>query len=313
MGASTIMFNITGRKRTEERLSRSEARFRATFENAAVGLAHIAPDGSWLQVNGRLYEITGYSTEELLAKSFQDITHPSDLETDLAYVRHMLEGEIDSYCMEKRYLRKDGSFVWVKKTVGCVRKADRAVDYFIAVIVDISEQKLAEMAVRESEERLRLSNEAADIGTFTVDLETNYAFYSPEAAAIFGFPGVQTVPVEAAFSRVHRDDAAWVGKLDEGAASGTSIGEVKMDFRFVRPGGEVRWMTWIRRADFREDQSGRRPYRILGCCLDITERKRHEEQINLLLREVNHRSKNMLAIVQVIARQTAAAKPGDFL
>jgi len=78
-------------------LQESEARFRATFENAAVGIAHVAPDGSWLRVNRRLCEITGYAKDELLAKTFQDITHPDDLEADVAQLQRMRDGGIDTY------------------------------------------------------------------------------------------------------------------------------------------------------------------------------------------------------------------------
>ena len=90
-------------------LRESEARFRTLFEQAAVGVAQVAPDGRWLDVNQRLCEIVGYSREELLALTFQDITHPEDLDTNLDCVRQMLAGELRTYSLEKRYRCKDGS------------------------------------------------------------------------------------------------------------------------------------------------------------------------------------------------------------
>ena len=135
-------------------LRETEARFRATFEQAAVGLAHVGLDGRWLLVNTRLCEKLGYTREELLAKTFQDITHPEDLDTDLACVRQMLEGEIASYALEKRYFRKDGSIIWTNLTVALVRGAEGAPQYFISVIEDISRRRQAEDAARDSEVRL---------------------------------------------------------------------------------------------------------------------------------------------------------------
>ncbi len=140
---------------SEARQELAEARFRATFENAAVGIAHVAPDGTWLRVNSRLCEILGYPPRELLQKTFQDITHPGDLDADLAQIRRMFSGEIDSYSMDKRYLRKDGSIVWARLTVGAARGADGAIGYFISVVEDISEKKRAEQELRENEERFR--------------------------------------------------------------------------------------------------------------------------------------------------------------
>src|SRR5260370_42700396 len=94
----------------------SEARFRATFDNAAVGIAHVAPDGRWLRVNEALCRILGYAVDELIKKSFQDVTHPDDLAAEVAQVELMHQGKIDSYGVDKRYLRHDGAIVWGRKT-----------------------------------------------------------------------------------------------------------------------------------------------------------------------------------------------------
>src|SRR5918993_5813250 len=139
-----IQNDVTERRRIEEVLRESEERFRATFEHAAVGAAHVGIDGRWLRVNLRLSEIVGYEREELLERTFQDITHPDDLEEYLEQMRLMLEGELQTYTMEKRYLRKGGPEVWVNLTVSLVRDASGEPAYFIAVVEDISERKKTE-------------------------------------------------------------------------------------------------------------------------------------------------------------------------
>jgi PAS domain S-box-containing protein len=136
------------RCRRDEALRKSERRFRATFDNAAVGMAHVAPDGSLLRVNDRLCQILGWSAEELVTKTFQDITQPDDLDANLALLERALSGQRDHYEMEKRYRRKDGSTIWAHLTAGCVRKDDGSVDYFISVVEDISERKKREEQVQ---------------------------------------------------------------------------------------------------------------------------------------------------------------------
>src|SRR5262245_18349605 len=113
-GASA--FAIPDRKQIEDASPQNEAKYRATLENAAVGIALLKPDGSWLQVNDRLLQFLGYSADELERLTFQDLTHPDDLAADLVQVRRVLDGEIDTYDMEKRYFRKDGSLVWAHLT-----------------------------------------------------------------------------------------------------------------------------------------------------------------------------------------------------
>jgi len=140
-------------------LADREARFQATFENAAVGIAHVAPDGRWLRVNQALCRILNYPVDELLTKTFQDVTHPGDVAADLVQLERMHEGKINSYDIDKRYLRKDDATIWARLTVSCVRKSDGSIDYFVAVIEDVSARKRAEeqvhLLMREANHRIK--------------------------------------------------------------------------------------------------------------------------------------------------------------
>ena len=139
-----VVRDITENKQAEALLVESEARFRGTFENAAVGVAHVALDGHWIEVNDCLCSLVGYSREELLKGTFQDITHPDDLQTDMAFVRQLLADEIPHYSMDKRYIRRDGSIIWIGLTVALRRHHDGEPRYFISVIRDITARKDAE-------------------------------------------------------------------------------------------------------------------------------------------------------------------------
>jgi PAS domain S-box-containing protein len=135
---------ITQQVEASHALAESEVRFRATFENAAVGIAHLTCDLKWLRANKALCCTLGYSVDELVTKSLREITHPDDHAGNLAHIERMRRGKIDSYEVEKRYLRRDGTVVWGKATVSCVRKNDGSIDYLVAVIQDISGRKRAE-------------------------------------------------------------------------------------------------------------------------------------------------------------------------
>jgi len=158
-------------------LKESEKRFRETFEQAAVGIAHVGIDGQWLRVNQKLCDIVGYTREQLMELTFQDITHPEDLAPDLAYVERLLAGEIKNYSLEKRYIRKDGSIVWIELTVSLVRTCPpnefgglyRPVTsgllpqstipkYFISVVEEIGDRKQAEIELQQRAEELEWLN-----------------------------------------------------------------------------------------------------------------------------------------------------------
>ncbi|MGH3145642.1 MAG: PAS domain S-box protein [Rubrobacter sp.] len=173
--------DITERRLAEEALEHSEERFRATFEQAAVGMAQVSLDGRWLMVNQKLCEIVGYSAEEMDGLAFQDITHPADLESDLEHVRLLLAREIETYSMEKRYFRKDGSIVWIDLTVSLVRGATGEARYFVSVIEDISERKRTEEALEQSEELYRTVVEQAAENIYLVDGQTRLILESNAA------------------------------------------------------------------------------------------------------------------------------------
>ncbi len=135
--------DITERHAAEEALRGSEERYRQVEYYSSIGMALVALDGSWLRVNPALRALLGFTEEELLAGTFQDITHPDDLDADLAHVRRLLAGEIATYQMEKRYIRKDRTVVWVLLSVSLVRDQAGQPHYFIAQVQDITERKAA--------------------------------------------------------------------------------------------------------------------------------------------------------------------------
>jgi diguanylate cyclase (GGDEF)-like protein/PAS domain S-box-containing protein len=154
VGVQSSARDIGDRKAAEEARRIADEQFRTAFDDALVGIALVALDGSWLRVNRSLCEIVGRSHEELYAMTFQDITHPEDLDADLAQLGETLAGERAGYQMEKRYLRPDGEVVWALLSVSLVRDALGEPLHFISQVLDISERKrleavLSMMATRD--------------------------------------------------------------------------------------------------------------------------------------------------------------------
>ncbi len=149
--------DVTERRRAEMALRESEALNRSIFEQAAVGIAQVGLEGRWLQVNDKVCEILGYSREELMQLTFQDVTYPEDLTASLDFVQRVLSGEIKTYTTEKRYVRKDGSLIWANLTVALVR--NESPRYFISVVEDITARKQVEAELRLLSGRLITAQE----------------------------------------------------------------------------------------------------------------------------------------------------------
>ncbi|ARU55537.1 PAS/PAC sensor-containing signal transduction histidine kinase [Oleiphilus messinensis] len=147
-------FEISDLVEREERIKKLARDFYDTFEQAAVGIAHVGLDGSWLKANSKLCQILGYTREQLLKTNFQSITFQDDLESDLDQIDQLIRGEANHYSREKRYICANGQLIWTNLTVSIVRSEDGVNSHFISVVEDISERKAIEQALAESNSAL---------------------------------------------------------------------------------------------------------------------------------------------------------------
>ncbi len=281
---------LTSQRRAADQLARSRARYLATFNQAAVGIAHSDLDGRCLEVNQKLCDITGYAREELIGRRFTDITHPEDVAASIEF-RKRVAAEHDpvlSEQREKRYVRKDGSIVWCLLTSSAVRNESGGIDYLAAVIQDISDRKAAEQALGALEqeqrrlaelaetERARLAEaqSVARIGSWETRFPELAVDWSAETFRIFGIhPGSFQPTHERFLDFVHPDDREAVHSAFT-ASIGTPSPQM-IQHRIVLADGSIkfveeRWRTFL-------DNKGE-PVRAVGTCQDITDQKKTETE-----------------------------------
>jgi len=269
-------------KRTAEVIE-GEQRFRATFEQAAVGIAHVSLEGRFLRINRKFCDIVGYSEEEMLSQSFQDITHPDDLDTDLEYVRQVLNGEIENYSLDKRYYRKDGSTVWVNLTVSSVFDRGGSPNYFVSVVKDISERKQAEDDLHQSRDFLEHLIAAVPDATFSVKIPERTINWANDSFDVMGYEPEEYVgqTTEKYYSNPEDYDA--VGKLQrEAIRKGDDM--ISTEVMVLRKDGRV-IPAELTATFYRE---GGKLSQITAFVRDISERKLAEEK--LVKSEAKYRS-----------------------
>ena len=261
------------RKRTAE-LSDSESRFRATFEQAAVGIAHVDPDGHFLRLNQKFCDIVGYSQKEMLELTFQDITHPDDLGMDLDLVQQLLYGKSDSYTVEKRYIRKDGTIVWVSLTVKVIRQEDGSPQWFVSVVKDISDRIRAEEELRKSYEFLNHLTRTLPDAIFSVKLPERTVKWASDTYGILGYEAHEIIGETTEKFYPSADHARDFGTfMDNAINNKQDIAEIELEMR--RKNGEI----FPVEAKLAFQKNDGRVISVTGLLRDISERKQAEKKL----------------------------------
>jgi PAS domain S-box-containing protein len=313
IGVIAAITNITDLKRAEAALRESEAAFRVMFDASSVGKIEVDPETTrFLRANSAMCKFLGYSEEELLARTVLDITHPDDRDLSRELGRRLDAEESAVFDVEKRYVRKDGKAVWARTTVNIIRDVLGRPLRNTAVIQDISARKQAEQDLYASKARLQLALDAAQLGWWQYDPLRHIGSGDTRFKEIFDL-APDDLSVEDIVKRVHPDDAERFWADRQAALDPANPKRSASEFRIRRRNGEIRWVEAHRLAYFEGVGPERRAVSFGGTVQDITERKEREEKEHLLMREINHRAKNMLSVVDAIAHQTAAKNPKDFI
>ena len=284
--------DISERKRIEQALQESEERFRLTIDEAPIGMALVALDGRFVRVNRALCEIVGYSSAELTGLTFQAITHPDDLDADLALAGQLARGEIPRYQLDKRYIRKDGTIVDIQLSASILRSREGAPLYYIAQIEDITERKRAEAALKDSERRLTLALDSAQMGMWDLDLLTDTSVRSLRHDQIFGYSAaVPTWGAAIFMTHVVPEDREVAKQAFEKAFVSDNF---DMECRIRWADESIHWISAKGRV-YRNPKGD--PVRMMGTVLDITEHKRAEEALQRSEREFRELAESMPQIV----------------
>ena len=263
--------------------------FREVFNASPIGIAVDNMEGQLLFVNPAFCSMLGLREEEMLSKHFGVFSPPEDAEKDCALFQQLRAGAIDHYQMEKRYFRRDGSLVCGRLSTSLLNS--RPSPLVIAMVEDITDKRAAEEKVRANEERLRLAQQAARIGTFERNVQTGVVTWSSELESLYGLqPGTFAGTTIAFFQNlIHPHDQA--GVMDLMACALKTGRPMSGEWRVLWPDGSVHWIAG--RWQVFMDKSGE-PFQMAGANVDVTERKRAEAA----LREVNATLKAQAALLQ---------------
>lgn len=282
---------------TVRRSQTLDARYQATFENAAVGIANVALDGRLLIANQRLADFLGYSKTELLELDLQSLTHPDDLPADEACTRRLLTGEIATFTLEKRYRRRDGTFVWGRLTASTVPGEDGRPMEFVGMVEDISARRSTEDELGRARRRIESALTASEVGTFEWDIlhdrvyvDRNYLAIQPLTLEADG-----AVSVEKVLEHIHPDDQERIRAL---ARNSLETGApFEGDYRCLA-GRTERWVT--ARGKMTQASDGR-VVTFSGTITDVTQRKQAEAQREQLAQSFRRLS----AIHETVLRTTS--------
>lgn len=302
------MQDITKEKLLKEELRQSEEQFKGAFEQSSVGIGLVSIDGCWIKVNNRLCEILGYSMEEFKCMTCSEITFADDLAEDSLYRSKLISGELSKFSMEKRYIHKNKSIIWVHLSVSLVRNTKREILHFIAQIIDVTERKRIEEDNRllideNNRNKTNQLNEAKNryrlLADNTIDLvclhnlDTSFQYVSPSIKKLLGYSPEDLIG-KLPHEFVHPED---IKKLDESVHSLVhEVKDISVRLRLINVEGEY---LWFESKAVLVKENGI-PISLQSSTRDITERKKAEEIIeNTLIqeRELNELRTNLVSTI----------------
>ncbi|MBI4963631.1 MAG: PAS domain S-box protein [Desulfomonile tiedjei] len=274
-GAIAVISDISERKRAEEALRESEERYRAIFNNASVGIALTDPSGRWVQVNPVFCKMLGRTWEELQGLTNLDITDPEDIEASRERFHSLIHGHIDSYRYQKRFVRKNGNAFWTDVSVSAIRDPEGRCLGTVGVVVDITESKEAQRALQDSQQRLELALEGADLGLWDWNMVTREVVHNQRWAKMMGMSANNTKSNFLVWKqKIHPEDKRHVLEALNSHLAGSKP-YYESEYRLQDSKGVWAWVH-ARGKVVERDESGK-PLRMTGTSLDITNRKRAEQ------------------------------------
>lgn len=269
--------DITSRIETQEALQKSQAKLVGIFNVANSGIVLIDKSGNFLLFNDWCYKLLGYTRTEFQELNTTIISHPDDIKRSNILNKKIIEGKIDTYQIEKRYIRKDKSFVWCEISISAIKDQDDNVVNIIGVINDITERRKAKIELQKSESRLIEAQALSKVGSWETDLSFTDVIWSRETARIYEIDAKATqFTLEDFLSRVHPEDRLLVETIFVHSIKKNSLN--RFEHRIITPSGiekiiEEHWKII-------HDNQGK-PIRAIGTSHDITERRRIDEKLKL--------------------------------
>ena len=261
----------------EAALQASEQRFRAVFEQSTGGIAQVDLDGHFVLVNDRFCEITGRPRAELLRLRMQDLTHPDDVAGNLDLFAELASGRRASFTIEKRYLRPDGTTVWVQNAVSATPGPDGQVRYITAVVADITELRAAERNQGMLAVQRQLALDAARLGWWQYDAATGMVTHDARYAEIYGLDGCLPRHVDEIHRLLHAEDAPRLWAAVEASMQPDDPKPYAVEYRITRADGSLRWLEARGIAEFEGTGAARTLVSFVGTVADVTERRMAEE------------------------------------
>jgi PAS domain S-box-containing protein len=274
------------RRHASEALSASENRFRRYFELGLIGMAITSPSKGILEVNDELCRILGYERKELLKMTWADMTHPEDLAADVEQFNRVLSSENDGYTLDKRWICKDGRIIHSIMSAKGVRGPDGSVDYLVGLVLDTTERKEADAALRRSEQNLADGQRLSHTGSWRWNVATGECFWSLEHYRIFGLdPETFNPTMENTHRLIHPEDLPYLQEVLDQALREKS--DFQVEYRLIRPDGTIRYHRSVGHPEVQE--SGELEF--IGSVMDLTERRLAEDELRKAQAELAHVSR----------------------